>query len=56
MEFNSADFMKLSIQDVSDLLMQDINSDRERSGALLYGSSDDGRRFKLSVVLELDKD
>ena len=43
------------MQDVSDLLMKDIGPDRQQSGALLYGRNSDGRRFKLSVVLEVDK-
>jgi len=57
MEFSSANFMELSIQDVSNLLQEDIcRSGRDQAGALLYGKSVDGRRFKLSVVLELDND
>ncbi len=55
MEFSSANFMKLTIQDVSDLLMQDITPDKQQAGALLYGSNDDGKRFKLSVVLMYDE-
>jgi len=56
MEFSSANFMELSVQDVSDLLMEDIKPDKHQSGALLYGRSNDGRRFKLSVILEVDND
>ena len=55
MEFSSADFMKLTISDVSDLLLNDLSGDKRRSGALLYGSDQDGRKFKLSVVLEVDE-
>ena len=55
MEFSSASFMDLSIQDVSDMLQQDIcKSGNRQAGALLYGKSD-GRRFKLSVVLQIDE-
>ena len=55
MEFSSANFMELSVQDVSDMLLDDIvKSGEKRKGALLYGSDRDGRRFKLSVVLEVD--
>ena len=44
--------MKLTIADVSDLLLQDISeSDKEQVGALLYGCDGDGKRYKLSVVL-----
>ena len=56
MEFSSADFMELSVQDVSDLLMEDITPDKKQAGALLYGSDRDGQRFKLSVVLEVVSD
>ena len=57
MEFSSADFMKLTINEVSDLLLGDI-SDRpdNKCGALLVGSSEDGRRYRLSVILELVDD
>ena len=56
MEFSSANFMELTIQDVSDLLQQDIcRKGGRQAGALLYGACD-GKRFKLSVVLELDID
>ena len=56
MEFSSANFMELSVQDVSDLLMEDITPDKKSAGALLYGSDRDGQRFKLSVVLEVVSD
>ena len=56
MEFSSVSFMELSIQEVSDMLQQDIcKSGNRQAGALLYGMSE-GKRFKLSVVLELDND
>ena len=55
MEISSANFMDLSIQEVSDLLQQDIcRTGNRQAGALLYGKSD-GKRFKLSVVLEYDE-
>ena len=56
MEFSSANFMELSVQDVSDLLMEDITEDKKQAGALLYGSDRDGQRFKLSVILEVVND
>lgn len=56
MEFSSANFMELSISDVSDMLLSDITSDKKRAGALLFGKDQDGRRFKLSLVLELVRD
>ena len=53
-EFSSANFMELSVQDVSDMLMEDIHSSGENvKGALLYGKDQDGGMFKLSVVLEV---
>ena len=55
MEFSSADFMKLTINDVSDLLLNDLEGEKRQVGALLYGSDQDGRRFKLSVILEVDE-
>ena len=56
MEISNANFMELSVQEVSDLLQQDIcRTGRSQAGALLYGTSD-GKRFKLSMVLELDQD
>ena len=56
-EFSSADFMMLSVQDVSDMLMEDIDRSGESvKGALLYGKDHDGKRFKLSVVLEVMMD
>ncbi len=54
MEFSSANFMEMSIQDVSDLLVNGITEDRKKVGALIYGRDQDGRKFKLSVVLEID--
>ena len=54
MELSSADFMKLSINDVSDLLLNDIRESGEnRKGALLLGTDDDGNPYRLSVVLEV---
>ena len=56
MEINSADFMKLTINEVSDLLLQDISeTDKKQVGALLYGCDQDGQRYKLSVVLAYDQ-
>ena len=55
MEISSANFMELSVQDVSDMLMQDISPAKHQAGALLYGCNK-GKRFKLSIILELDQD
>ena len=57
MEFSSANFMELSVNDVSDLLLSDIaESGKSQAGALLLGSVQDGRKYKLSVILEYDID
>ena len=56
MEFSSANFMMLSVQDVSDMLMEDITNDKKQAGALLYGKDQDGGMFKLSVILEVVSD
>ena len=56
MEFSSSNFMELSVQDVSDLLQQDIcRKGGRQAGALLYGTGSDGKRYKLSVVLQIDE-
>ena len=55
MEISSASFMDLSIQEVSDMLQQDIcRKGGRQAGVLLYGTSD-GKRFKLSMILELEE-
>ena len=52
MDISSSDFMKLTINDVSDLLLQDINdTNKTEVGALLYGTDQDGNPYKLSVIL-----
>ena len=57
MEISSADFMKLTINQVSDLLLQDISeNDKKVSGAVLHGTDDDGRMYSLYVKLELFRD
>ena len=52
-EISSADFMKLSINDVSDLLLERIEDGQTVSYALLKGTDGDGRMFNLCVKLEL---
>ena len=57
MEIKSADFMKLTINEVSDLLLNDISEHKKReSGAVLHGTDDDGRMYSLYVKLELFQD
>ena len=57
MEISSADFMKLSINEVSDLLLTDIHeNDKKESRAMLHGTDDDGRMYSLYVKLELFRD
>lgn len=52
-EISSADFMKLSINDVSDLLLERISDEKSTSYALLKGTDGSGRMFNLCVKLEL---
>ena len=52
-EISSADFMKLSINDVSDLLLETIDDGQSTSYALLKGTDGSGRMFNLCVKLEL---
>ena len=57
MGISSADFMKLTINQVSDLLLQDISENNKKvSGAVLHGTDDDGRMYSLYVKLELFRD
>ena len=45
--------MKLTVNDVSDMLLNDLaENGKERTGALLVGLDDDKRPYKLSVILE----
>jgi hypothetical protein len=56
MEISSADFMKLTINQVSDLLLQDISeNNKKESGAVLHGTDDDGRMYSLKVELFRDE-
>ena len=57
MEISSADFMKLTINEVSDLLLNEINEqNKKESGAMLHGTDGDGRVYSLYVKLELFQD
>ena len=47
-EISSADFLKLSVNDVSDLLIEKLSDEKHTSYALL-----EGERYKLCVKLEL---
>lgn len=52
-EFSVSDFMKLTIGEVSDLLLEGISDDKNTSYALLEGKCDDGKQYRLCVKLEL---
>ena len=45
-ELSSADFCKLSVQDVADLLLDQV----DRSSCKVYGCSD-GRMFELELIM-----
>ena len=55
MNISPADFTKMTLNDVSDLLLSDITDTKKQSTALLYGSDQDGRLYKLSVELSIDE-
>ena len=54
-DISCADFMKLTIGEVSDLLLEGISDDKNTSYALLEGESD-GKQYRLCVKLELVDD
>ena len=54
MEISSADFMKLTINEVSDLLLEQLSeTGNATSNALLMGVDQEGRHYNLKVSLEL---
>ena len=52
-ELSSADFCKMSLQDVADMLLDKLSDDpdSDRAGAKLYGCSD-GRMFELCLIMK----
>ena len=53
-EISSADFSKLTLNQISDLLLEKISeTGNASSSALLMGVDQDGRRYNLKVSLEL---
>ena len=57
MEFSSADFCKLSVQDVADMLLTDLHEhDKKMSGAVCHGVDDHGRMYSLYVKVEVFSD
>ena len=53
-ELSSADLCRLSVQEVADLLLNDIEvNDKSVSGALVHGTDDDGRMYSLYLKMEL---
>ena len=54
MEFSSADFCKMTLNEVSDLLLNQLaETGNATSNALLMGVDQEGRRYNLKVSLEL---
>ena len=54
MEISSADFCKMTLNEVSDLLLEQMaETGNATSNALLMGVDQDGRRYNLKVSLEL---
>ena len=53
-ELSSADLCRLSVQEVADLLLNDIEvNDKSVSGAVVYGTDDSGRMYSLYLKMEL---
>ena len=53
-ELSSADLCKMSVQEVADLLLNDIEvNDKSVSGAVVYGTDDSGRMYSLYLKMEL---
>lgn len=54
MEISSRDFCKMTLNEVSDLLLEQLSeTGNATSNALLMGVDDSGRRYNLKVSLEL---
>jgi hypothetical protein len=56
MEIHTSEFMRLSVNEVSDLLLSEITDDKKYAGALVQGVDQGGRKYKLKICLELDQD
>lgn len=57
MKISMENFMKLTINEVSDLLLEDIHErGDDKAGALLIGRDEEDKPYKLSVILEVDID
>lgn len=52
-EFTCADFTKLTLQEVSDVLMERLEDGKPYSLALLKGMDQDGNMYNLRIVLEV---
>ena len=54
MEFCSVDFMKLTLNEVSDLLLEQLTeTGNATSNALLMGVDDNGKQYNRKISLEL---
>ena len=54
MEISSADFTKLTLNEVSDMLLEKMSeTGNASSSALLIGVDQDGKQYNLKVSLEL---
>ena len=54
-EILTGDFLKMSLQEVADLLLDSIDG-KQCSAAKCYGTDDDGRKYALKVSVELCDD
>ena len=54
MKFSGADFCKLTLNEVSDLLLEQLSeTGNATSNALLMGVDDNGKQYNLKISLEL---
>ena len=56
-EISARDFTKLTIEDVSELLLDNLNeSDKDIARAELIGMDDSNRKYTLTVSLEVNNE
>lgn len=57
MKSSMENFMELTINEVSDLLLNDLHErGDDKAGALLIGRDDEDKPYRLTVILESDID
>lgn len=56
MKIHNSDFTKLTINDVSDILLEDITDEKKSATALCCGHDNNGKKYKLTIKLEVKED